>query len=110
MSTQSAPFSFSPHSNLISLAAAHHMPTAVPALPLVMVHDVLSVRRAVAPPTRFGGHLNTETPPSAREWGKRQAARSPRWSDEKWQRIATLFGVCVADERETVDSTGRDAA
>ena len=30
---------------------------------------------------------------AAREWGRRQAAASPRWSEEKWQRIAALLGM-----------------
>jgi hypothetical protein len=30
---------------------------------------------------------------SAQEWGRRQAAASPAWSEEKWQRVATLLGI-----------------
>ncbi|MCO5996044.1 hypothetical protein [Actinoallomurus rhizosphaericola] len=33
--------------------------------------------------------------PEAQEWGKRQAARSPRWTDQKWERIATILGVAI---------------
>ncbi|WP_157995850.1 hypothetical protein [Thermomonospora amylolytica] len=57
------------------------------------------------------------------EWGKRQAARSPRWSDAKWQQVATIFGVVLdpiqddeqndgqgqADEQQA-EASGRDAA
>ncbi|MFI6503488.1 hypothetical protein [Nonomuraea typhae] len=52
----------------------------------------------MAPPTREGGHLNIDPPLSAREWGRQQADRSPRWSAEKWQRIAIALGVCVAPD------------
>jgi hypothetical protein len=30
---------------------------------------------------------------SAQEWGRRQAAASPAWSEEKWQRVARLLGI-----------------
>lgn len=30
---------------------------------------------------------------SAQEWGRRQAAASPVWSEEKWQRVAALLGI-----------------
>jgi hypothetical protein len=30
---------------------------------------------------------------SAQEWGRRQATASPAWSEEKWQRVATLLGI-----------------
>jgi hypothetical protein len=30
---------------------------------------------------------------SGREWGETQARSSPPWSEEKWQRIGTIFGV-----------------
>ena len=46
-----------------------------------------------------------EPSPEARQWGKRQAARSPRWSDAKWTRIATLVGVTLAP---TTDKTSTD--
>lgn len=32
-------------------------------------------------------------PISPREWGRRQAAASPVWSEEKWQRIGAILGV-----------------
>lgn len=38
--------------------------------------------------------------PEAVEWGRRQAARSPRWSDAKWQQVATIFGVVLAPSQE----------
>jgi hypothetical protein len=38
--------------------------------------------------------------PEAREWGKRQAARSPRWTETKWNRIAIIFDVVLADHAE----------
>lgn len=34
--------------------------------------------------------MTTET---AREWGHRLARESPHWSEEKWQRVATLLGI-----------------
>jgi hypothetical protein len=43
---------------------------------------------------------------SAQEWGRRQAAASPVWSEEKWQRIAALLGIrwLPRDESEVTDS------
>ncbi len=43
---------------------------------------------------------------SARGWGRRQAAASPVWSEEKWQRVATLLGIrwLPSDESEVSDS------
>ncbi|SEG14567.1 hypothetical protein SAMN04489712_103385 [Thermomonospora echinospora] len=38
--------------------------------------------------------------PEAVEWGRRQAARSPRWSDAKWQQVATIFGVVLAPRQD----------
>jgi hypothetical protein len=42
---------------------------------------------------------------SAQEWGRRQAAASPVWSEEKWQRIAALLGIrwLSSDESEVSD-------
>ena len=42
---------------------------------------------------------------SPAEWGRRQAADSPPWSEEKWQRVSTLLGLRFTsapryDERE----------
>jgi hypothetical protein len=31
-----------------------------------------------------------------RDWGRRQAAASPRWSEEKWRRVAALLGMRLA--------------
>ncbi|MEU7882032.1 hypothetical protein [Microbispora bryophytorum] len=51
---------------------------------------------------------------SAQEWGRRKAAESPRWSADKWQRVATVLGAVLADEpgrTEPADEkSGRDAA
>jgi hypothetical protein len=44
---------------------------------------------------------------SAREWGKRQAAASPPWTEAKWQRIATLLGMQLASP--PADTEQRDA-
>jgi hypothetical protein len=30
---------------------------------------------------------------SAREWGRREAEKSPEWSEEKWRRIGAILGV-----------------
>lgn len=32
-------------------------------------------------------------PVSPREWGRQQAAASPPWSEEKWQRVAAILGI-----------------
>ncbi|GAA4203658.1 hypothetical protein GCM10023074_40370 [Microbispora amethystogenes] len=75
---------------------------------------VCSARAAVAPPARKGAHLTTQTPMSAQEWGRRKAAESPRWSADKWHRVATVLGAVLADEpgrTEPADEeSGRDAA
>jgi hypothetical protein len=50
---------------------------------------------------------------SAQEWGRRQAAASPVWSEEKWQRVATLLGIqwLPRDKSEIGDSSeSREAA
>ncbi|TDD63718.1 hypothetical protein [Actinomadura rubrisoli] len=36
--------------------------------------------------------------PEAVAWGKRQASTSPRWSDDKWNRIGTIFGLVLAED------------
>jgi len=53
-----------------------------------------------------------EPSPQARAWGKRQAARSPRWSDAKWNRIATLMGVTFTPttDQTTTDTTDTSAS
>jgi len=30
------------------------------------------------------------------EWGRRQAAASPRWSEDQWRRVAALLGTRLA--------------
>jgi hypothetical protein len=30
---------------------------------------------------------------AAREWGQRQAAASPKWSEDKWRRVAAVLGM-----------------
>ncbi|WP_160330393.1 hypothetical protein [Sphaerimonospora mesophila] len=51
---------------------------------------------------------------SAREWGRRKAAESPRWSADKWHRVAAILGAELADESALAESadeeSGRDAA
>jgi hypothetical protein len=38
--------------------------------------------------------------PEAVAWGKRQASKSPRWTDDKWTKIGTIFGLELVAERE----------
>ncbi len=33
---------------------------------------------------------------SAEEWGRRQAASAPSWSDAKWQRICAILRINIA--------------
>jgi hypothetical protein len=33
---------------------------------------------------------------AAREWGQRQAAASPPWTEEKWRRVAAVLGMELA--------------
>ena len=33
---------------------------------------------------------------SAQEWGRRQAAAAPPWSDAKWRRMCAVLGVGLA--------------
>lgn len=40
---------------------------------------------------------------SAREWGRRQAAASPVWSEEKWQRIGAILGVELTHPKDSAD-------
>ena len=44
------------------------------------------------------------------EWGRRQAARAPEWSDVKWRRIARILGVEFLPnaEHEADDTEGRE--
>lgn len=37
---------------------------------------------------------------SAEEWGRRQAAKAPAWTDAKWRRICALLRISVADDSE----------
>ncbi|GAA3067879.1 hypothetical protein GCM10017600_20620 [Streptosporangium carneum] len=49
-----------------------------------------------------------------KEWCKRKIAESPRWSPEKWRRIAAIHGVELADGPTCAEAPahkdGRDAA
>jgi hypothetical protein len=56
--------------------------------------------------TRMKGHFRLVESISPQEWGRRQAATSPVWSEEKWQRIAALLGIrwLPSDESEASDS------
>src|SRR5690606_29162995 len=99
------------------LAALHSCPfaagTAAKSCPRAASAPASGCARQVRrwlPPTNRGGHLNQPNELSAQEWGKQQAARSPRWSEEKWQRIATVLGVCVARETPPDGTSGSDAA
>jgi hypothetical protein len=47
-------------------------------------------------------------PISAQEWGRRQAAASPAWSEEKWQRVATLLGIRWVPSDEALVSDADD--
>jgi hypothetical protein len=33
---------------------------------------------------------------AAREWGQRQAAASPKWTEERWRRVAAVLGMELA--------------
>jgi hypothetical protein len=50
----------------------------------------------------------------AREWGRRQAAASPRWSEDKWRRVAAILGMKLATPASTdqsrVQNDGRSEA
>ncbi|MCO5968527.1 hypothetical protein [Actinoallomurus soli] len=46
--------------------------------------------------------------PEAQEWGKRQAAQSPRWTDQKWERVATILGVAINPTDPEQDSGSAD--
>ncbi|MWA05812.1 hypothetical protein F8568_036750 [Actinomadura sp. LD22] len=60
-----------------------------------------------------------EPSPEAIAWGRRQAERSPRWTDAKWRQVGTIFGVALSPEGfpaerdqadDQDDQTMRDAA
>lgn len=38
--------------------------------------------------------------PSAREWGRAQAAKAPIWGDERWHRISRVLGVALVERGE----------
>lgn len=38
------------------------------------------------------------TPDEMWEWAEQQAASTPAWTDERWQRVNAIFGVRLADE------------
>jgi hypothetical protein len=42
---------------------------------------------------------------AAREWGQRQAAVSPRWTEEKWRRVATVLGMELAPTSPAKEQT-----
>ncbi|WP_157419839.1 hypothetical protein [Actinomadura kijaniata] len=46
--------------------------------------------------------------PEAREWGKRQAARSPRWTDEKWNRVAVIFTITLSTQPDPQQEESAD--
>jgi hypothetical protein len=51
----------------------------------------------------------------ARDWGRRQAAASPRWSEDKWRRVAAILGMKLAppesiDRGQTRDDEHTEAA
>jgi hypothetical protein len=47
---------------------------------------------------------------AAREWGQRQAATSPRWSEEKWRRVAALLGMKLSPTAQTPRRTEDDSS
>jgi hypothetical protein len=47
-------------------------------------------------------------PVSARDWGRRQAAASPRWSEEKWRRVGLILGVEFIDDEKRGDRSKPD--
>lgn len=55
-----------------------------------------------------------EPSPAAREWGQRQAAASPRWTEKKWQRVAAVLGMKLTpapqgSEQAETDSSAKAA-
>jgi hypothetical protein len=55
---------------------------------------------------RVGPVGTTGRPASSRpaetpeEWGRRQAAMSPSWSEEKWRQVGRIFGVDFVGEKD----------
>lgn len=43
------------------------------------------------------------------EWGNRQAAKSPRWTDAKWQQVSIIFGVVLAPAEKAPNDDHQDA-
>jgi hypothetical protein len=76
-----------------------------------MVLWLLCARERRLHPRRREALLN-DVIAQAQEWGKRKAAESPRWQPDKWRRVATVFGLEVANDqpgRVTSGETGRAA-
>lgn len=54
--------------------------------------------------------------PEAAAWGKRQTSKSPHWTDAKWHRIQTIFGVELTapdepdQQNQAYPETWRDVA
>ncbi|MEU8272899.1 hypothetical protein ACFYOK_18540 [Microbispora bryophytorum] len=61
-------------------------------------------RRALLVPEELGPYAAL-----VKEWCKRKVVESPRWSADKWRRIAAIHGIRYADETPPAES-GRDAA
>ncbi|MGI5205970.1 hypothetical protein ACQEU6_30900 [Spirillospora sp. CA-108201] len=53
-----------------------------------------------------------EPSPEAIAWGKRQAERSPRWTDATWRQVGTIFGIELSPEGVPAEqdqaATGQD--
>jgi len=45
----------------------------------------------------------------ARDWGRRQAASSPPWSEGKWRRVAALLGMKLAPPPSADRDQAREA-
>ena len=43
-----------------------------------------------------------------REWGRRQAAISPTWSEDKWRRVADVLGMQLGPPPATDHSEAED--
>lgn len=50
-------------------------------------------------PTVKGSVLVGPTPDEMWEWAEQQAASTPAWTDERWQRVNAIFGIRLADEQ-----------
>ena len=49
------------------------------------------------------GGRRTVEPVSAREWGRREAAASPVWSEDKWQRVGAILGVDLTHPKDSAE-------